>query len=421
MTIAVLGILAVFSAVFLSKNIDFAVYWHGVRGFMSAERPLYGPHSGIGYPQEFRYPPVTVLFFLPLVQLPLRLAGILWVVMAWGACAWAAAVAIGKWRLRFTRTSAALAVLLLAQYVVLFVKFGNVQPFLIALVLLTLLWSEEHPGWAGTALGVAICFKVWPVFFVPWLLMRRRRATLYYAVGASAVLWTLPVLFFGSAQYTFLLHDFYSHVAALASSPESVWYSSQSLRGVLFRFFTRAAPPRDGYPDVSIASLAPSAVSACCLLLTILVYGYAVIAMWRARPDRRYLWDAAAFVFFSILQPFCMNSGLISLLPAILVAAHVYSSDEGKKKGVRPAFLTACGLMLVALATFYRPLQREALMLGIDFWIMVALGTSLVLAAQSRTGRSEEAPSSARLEGKWQSIRPTFSEKAASRSGARNS
>jgi len=381
--IALIGTLAIVSALYFAKDTDFIAYWRGVRGFMAGFKPLYGPNSGAGHPQEFRYPPVTVFFFLPLAFLPMRLASVCWTVLGWAACGWASAVAIARWKLAFTLPGALSAVLLLAQPTWLAVVFGNVQPHLVALLLLALLWSEEHPDRAGLALAVAICFKVWPLFFVPWFLIRRRRATLAYAAAASGVLWIAPALCFGWARYAALLHSFFTHAVAIASYPEGVWYSSQSLRGVLLRLLTNAVHPRDGYPDVSLAALPPALVSGCYGLLAALAYGYLVIAMWRAQESRRWLWDAAAFLFFSALQPFCMNSGLISLLPAVLAAAHVFSAPSGQyPQAARRAFLVTCILSILANSTFYRPFQRAALMWGIDFWLMLALGFTLVIAAR---------------------------------------
>jgi hypothetical protein len=381
--VAVIGTLAVVSALYFARDIDFVVYWRGVRGFMCGARPLYGPNSGAGHPQEFRYPPVAVLFFLPLALLPMRVASVCWTLLGWAVCAWASAVAITKWRLAFSAGGAMFAVLVLAQPVWLAVRFGNVQPHLIALLVLAFLWSEEHPDRSGLALAVATCFKVWPLFFVPWFLGRRRRATLVYASVASAVLWIAPAFCFGWSRYAALLRSFFIHAVTIASDPETLWYSSQSLRGVLLRLLTRAVHPRDGYPDVSLAALPPAWVGGCCLLLTVLAYGYAVVAMWRSPASRRWLWDAAAFVFFSALQPFCMNSGLISLLPSVLAAAHVFSAPEGEyPKAARRALVLTCVLSAMALATFYRPFQRSALMWGIDFWMMLALGAALAIAAR---------------------------------------
>jgi hypothetical protein len=385
---AVVGVAAILSAVLLAKNTDFAVYWYGVHDYLQGTRPPYGPFSGHGHPQEFRYPPVTMLFFLPLTLLPIRVAGAIWIVFAWTACAWAAAVAITRWRLRFNATGLLLGLVVLGQFIVLFVKFGNVQPYLISLVLLSLLCSEDHPGWSGLALAVATCFKVWPLFFVPWFFFRQRRRALYYAVAASVVLWVAPILYFGWTRYAWLMQEFYTHIAALASNPESLWYSSQSLRGVFLRFLTHAAPSRDGYPDASFASLSPVLVGGCCFVLSVAVYCWAVVQTWRARKVSRFLWDANAFVFFSALQPFAMNSGLISLFPAVLAAMHVYSSPPGSyPKAARRAFLITCLLSAIATCTFWRPLQRWALMLGIDFWIMLALGATLAIAALGRAAR----------------------------------
>ncbi len=389
--VGVIGILAVLSAIFLPHNTDFGAYWYGVRNFVDGSKPLYGPLSGMEYPQEFRYPPVTVLFFLPLTHLSLRVASFWWILVAWAACSIATYLAIRAWKLRFTVAGVVLGVIFLAPYVVLAVKFGNVQPYLIALVLLALLFADTHPGWSGLALAVAICFKVWPLFFAPWLLLRRRRSALYYAGGATAVLWTAPVLFFGWSRYLYLLQDFFTHVVALASGPESVWYSSQSLRGVLLRLLTRSVHPRDGYPDVSFASLPPALMVDCYLLLSILIYAYAVYVMWRSDESQRWLWDAGAFVLFSALQPFCMNSSLISLLPAILAGAYVYSTPAGQyPAAAKRAFLVACALEVLSISP-YLPLQREVLMLGIDFWIMLALAVGLGFAVHAGARKLDPA------------------------------
>jgi hypothetical protein len=107
--------------------------------------------------------------------------------------------------------------------------------------------------------------------------------------------------------------------------------------------------------------------------------------MWRSDKSRRYLWDAAAFVLFSALQPFCLNSSLISLLPSILVAAHIYSFPGDYPRAARLWFGAAFALSVLSMMTFYRPLQRLMLMWGIYFWIMLALGISIILAARVRS------------------------------------
>jgi hypothetical protein len=136
--------------------------------------------------------------------------------------------------------------------------------------------------------------------------------------------------------------------------------------------------------------MSPALVGGFCLALSAAIYGYAVVATWRASRERRYLWDAAAFAFFSFLQPFAMNSGLISLLPAILVGAHVYSAPPGEfPRAAKRAFLVACGFAALASATLWRPLQRWALMLGVDFWLMLAVAAALVIAARgSHAGKA---------------------------------
>ncbi|MGH9609408.1 MAG: hypothetical protein ACRD34_06990, partial [Bryobacteraceae bacterium] len=52
-----LVLLAVACSLFLAKDVDLRVYWFGVTGFFSGTKPAYGPHSGIGFPMGYRYPP----------------------------------------------------------------------------------------------------------------------------------------------------------------------------------------------------------------------------------------------------------------------------------------------------------------------------------------------------------------------------
>ena len=66
--------------------------------------------------------------------------------MAWAACAWATALAIRKWKLTFRLSGVLWGVVLLAPYIILAVKFGNVQPYLIVLVLVALLADVVSPG-----------------------------------------------------------------------------------------------------------------------------------------------------------------------------------------------------------------------------------------------------------------------------------
>jgi len=377
--IAALVLTAILSSVLLSKNIDFMVYWFGVRYFLDHVQPLYGPEGGALYPQEFRYPPVTVLFFALLTDIPFRLAGVVWNLLTWAICTWATMLAIRKWKPVFTPAGILMAAILAAPYAYLAVKFGNVQAILTALVLLALVWCEDHADWAGIALALAICFKVWPLFFALWFLIPSRRKALYWTAAVSAALWIVPVAFFGFAQYRALLRDFLASALSAVSHPEELWYSSQSLRGVLLRFLTHSVALPADYPDLSFAGLPVNLVVGVWVVLSVAATGFALRGFWRSPGQSRFLWDALAFVLCAALQPYTFNNTLILLGPAILVGAHVYSA--GWSRASQRAYLGAAVLSGLGMLMFTSRLVHVNLMWGIHLWIALALGWTLVSAA----------------------------------------
>jgi len=383
-TVAVTVGLAALSAIFLGKNTDFRVYWYGVSDFLSGGRPLYGPLSGLGTDMNFLYPPWTVLFFLPFTKLPIRIAGILWIVISWIALVWASVLARKTWKLSFTPLGSVLGFLILLPYVVLAIRYGNVQPFLIACVLLALLWSENHPGASGAALALAISFKIWPVLFIPWFLTPPRRRVLRFLGLWLAALWCAPILFFGASSYIALLRAFFSQAFGMATTPAEIWYPSQSLRGVLLRFFTHLRTP-EGYPGVSLTAFPVAGVVASWLVLSITIYIFVVWSVWKSDAVNRYRWDAVSFVCISALQPFSHPSSLISLLPTVLMAVHFYSVEPGIHGSRSGIMLLAAGVLslLSGAVAFYRPWQRELVAIGIYFWIMLAFGLALILARPS--------------------------------------
>ena len=85
------------------------------------------------------------------------------------------------------------------------------------------------------------------------------------------------------------------------------------------------------------------------------------------------VWDGLFFALFSILQPFCLKSSMISLGPAVLVAAALCSEQtrlfqSTPEKAARLLFFAACGVSLCGAVVQYKPLLRLLLALGLDFY-----------------------------------------------------
>ena len=101
-------------------------------------------------------------------------------------------------------------------------------------------------------------------------------------------------------------------------------------------------------------------------------------------PTRNFYWDGVAFALYSMIEPYAVKSGLISLAPAVVTASCLFAlrdrdMEARLKRAVSWAnglFLTACSLSFVQAILQYKPWQRYLLSFGMDFW-----GECLLLGA----------------------------------------
>jgi hypothetical protein len=342
--------IVVLTSLIFTGNVDFRVYWYGAVGFFNGSKPAYGPASGIGFPMHYRYPPVTYLLLWPLSWMSLYWAGFVWKVGGWIAAAAATKLAIHTMGLRFTRTAVLATGAFMVAYIFLALRSGNVQTYIIAMILAALALSESHRPAAACLMALAITFKIWPLFFLPWFLRPQRRLVLVWLIPAMGLLWLAPLLVWNLPFYADLIHQWYQSELQSASTNSEIWYfPGQSLRGVLLRYFTPLAPWIKGFPDIHILSLSPAVVVSIWKGIAVASYLAACVAMLRSDPRRRWVWDGLSFVLFSVLQPFCLKSSLISLGPAALTAASLYSvatrvNSNSHDVLARRLFLAACTL-----------------------------------------------------------------------------
>jgi hypothetical protein len=390
--------IAVLTSYWLTRNIDFGVYWHAVRGFGNHSQKLYGPGSGIGYPMIFRYPPIAYLLLWPLGILPLRWAGFIWMVGAWTAGVASVQIARKTLMLRFELTAVVLGFAAILAYCVLSIRSGNVQPYLIAMIFVALTLATRYPQIAAGLLAVCISFKLWPAFFLPCFLRRGRRAVLIWLLPAMLILWLVPIAIWQPLQYSRLIAQWYHEELRVASANSELWYfPGQSLRGILLRYTTSAVPWLRGFPDVHFLCL--STVLAVRIWLVAAGGTYLVVCglMLRSHARTQWVWDGLLFALFSILEPFCPKSSMISLGPAILVAAAIYS-EAGARARIpsawiaRRLYVLACALSLLCALLQYRPAIRFMLAIGADFYVSLLLFISLALSIGSvKTLRGQSA------------------------------
>jgi alpha-1,2-mannosyltransferase len=118
--------------------------------------------------------------------------------------------------------------------------FGQVNLFLVALILADVVALRRGRPWAGVGIGLAMAVKLTPGLFVVYLLATRRWRAAAVAAGTFAAATVFAALVDGGTSWQFWTHTLWetSRVGRLD------YVSNQSLLGVLARLADPAAPNR---------------------------------------------------------------------------------------------------------------------------------------------------------------------------------
>jgi len=371
------------------KAMDFHCYHAAARSYFRQAGPMYGPNQEFGWPMLYRYPPLFLCLFRPFASLPLGVAQGIWVAFE---CLLLGPLLL-LWYRRYppARLGPALAIsaLLLVPYLLYELQVGNVQFYLVEMVCLALLLSDEYPFASSFLLGLATAIKVWPAFILPFLVVRGRgRWRLgVRSLAVAAVFTILPSVWLGWNECFRLLRQWFLQERQINAQLGDRWYLSQSLRGIMLRYLTRmnySGLPDQNYRHVNLVSLPSWEVRQFWLMLAIVLGLLALVWVYRCAGD-----GAAHSVFFCallIIQPNVGRATFVTLLWPILYAGIVWTD--------RKASRFMCGMLIgAATVAVIQPLvpgaasQRLAQVLGIDFF-GVLLPLTIVHVAYSSWGIS---------------------------------
>lgn len=225
--------------------IDLQVYW-GAGKFLLNGTPLYSvgvPANDISLP--FTYPPFAAVVFALIAWLPLNAVVILHH-LACIVCAYLVVRWLGV-------PGFVLALMLCTQPGFSTLSFGQVNIFLMALVVADAL--NKRPRWLprGFLIGVAAAIKVTPAIFVLYFLVRKdwRGVLGVMAGGAGATL-------LAAALRTHDSWQFFTHTLFDASRVGNPGYiHNASLNGILYRFGWESV-----FPFVAVVSILLGAAAA---------------------------------------------------------------------------------------------------------------------------------------------------------------
>lgn len=178
----------------MSSTTAFQFDWHvyAAGGLDLVERTLYRvPLEGLVMPvDQFKLPPMSALWAVPLLPLPIEIGGYVWQLL--GAACLAAAVLLGT-RLTVVPmpvrvTGIALGLLALHVGVVDGIVEGTNNYLVLALVAgFAAAHLDGRHRSAGILLGLAVATKIWPVALAVVLVRERSWSTMRWTAGTLAV------------------------------------------------------------------------------------------------------------------------------------------------------------------------------------------------------------------------------------------
>ena len=304
--------------VYLAARIDrsAAIPWRGDFGVhyragqdMAARRPLY--YLDYGVEETFKGPPVEALALTAIAALPPRAARLAWYLTDLAllgvifALAYRTLYPDGRWTA--PRGWLALATFAItSSYIMNQMTAGQTTTLWVVLSMLACrLHSRSQGARAGAALAAAVCVKLVPCCFLPYLVGRGRRVRTALAfAGVVAALVLLPAAWVGWDANCRLLADWLHNLSGTLAPKMFSQLRNQSLHAVLFRFLS---PTRHG---IELARLDLNAVYHIATIVSCLagaaLYGWMVWAYRADKPERR---DATILALLLIFMNACNPLG----------------------------------------------------------------------------------------------------------------
>lgn len=318
--IALVGLIALVGTVYavailnaVPPHPDLDVYLRGARDLAQA-RPLYDPflHQS-GDPalrDAFIYPPLFAILMLPLLLVPTNVVPVVWL-MAMHAALAAAFILVWR-RLRASRATVLLALLITVAFYPLWVDASQAQANLPILLLITLgvLGISDGKSRAGIWIGFAAALKLTPALLLIWLLVERRFRAAAWVLGGFAGFSAVGAVVRPVDSLT------YARVVAPQLAGGTAYFSNESIAGVVDRFFT-------SNPYTTPLVTLPWAHS----LIVVLALGTLGAWIWMARGMADPLMRALTFLpIVPLVSALSWEHHLVILLPLVWLTLAVLAS-----------------------------------------------------------------------------------------------
>lgn len=316
---------------------DFEVYWKAAGRAASAE-PLYRAEDGHF---QFKYLPAFAILVAPLGMLPLATAK--WVWFGFSAVLLAVLVSLALALVIHRRKPGwllvTLTVIIMAKFYGHELELGQVNLLFAVIVTGALLGIRlGRESLAGGLIAAAIVVKPYAVLFLPWLLARRRPASIATAVGGLVCVLILPTVLYGAGGAAAQHADWWRTVTE-STQPTLTGNDNVSFAGFFAKWLG---------PGPAAAALAAAA--------GIALLGLAVVVYLR-RASVRFpegLEGAMLLTCIPLLSPQGWDYVFLVSTPAVLI---LLNHDDQLPRALRVAVYAAFALIGL---TLFDVMGREA-------------------------------------------------------------
>lgn len=428
---AVVGIILIHR----NKFIDFPVYYLAGKSLMHGRLDLYSPTFSGGALMDYRYPPFFLTAFGWLGLLPYMWAAYIWYwlcILQIAGCVFILRRASKRQGIDHDGGQNEKAVWLVAlfavgQYFVAILHYGNAHLLMTFLLFGSFYMALRHKDCAGgLLLSLAITIKIIPLIAIPYFVLKQRWKFLMYTGMFLLILNLMPALYFGFNKNAVLLQTWVEHVVLNQDAHEENSQINLSLKGQLRRYLTEIDYSQrvtgteytdTNYRSVNVLSLRPYQANQLWMIFALLLYASGLALIWVTSRhkhiytiengqhqrimknrssgqsgstyfDERALLELGLVIcLMLIIGPNTPKNYFIKLLwPVVALANFAFNRTDSAARFCKwiLIFIAAVNAALPLLPG--RFIQRLLLVIGVDFYITVALlvGVMLALISSSR-------------------------------------
>jgi hypothetical protein len=290
----------------VSRNMpDFEVYWNGAGRAVAAE-PLYRAED---QHYQFKYLPAFAVLTIPLSFMPLPVAKGVWFASSVALLVLLIAMSskLLPDRRKPTMLLAVIVIVVLGKFFARELLLGQVNLLFAVIATSAFLAMKAHRDvLAGALIALTIAIKPYGIILVPWLVARRKIASVLAACLAVAVVFLLPAVLYGIEGNTGL-HQAWWKTVNETTAPNLLNPDNVSLAGMYAKW------------------LGPGRLAASLALVTALtLLGAAVVVFLRRRglafPEG--LEGSLLLILIPLLSPQGWDYVLLVATPAIMYLAN---------------------------------------------------------------------------------------------------